>query len=97
MTAGNTSRIPATAGDAERQSRLRRLLAKLWSDRTRYDLADLFFGGANNDIAVSIDSMRYLADGRQPACDVREVACDHVSYFRDEQGLKALAEALRPL
>jgi hypothetical protein len=94
MIAGNTSRIAATAADADRQSRLRRLLAKLWSNRTKYDLADLFFGGANNDIAVSLDSMRYLAQGRQPACDVHEVACDHVSYFRDEGSLKLLAGAL---
>jgi hypothetical protein len=71
---------------------LRRLLARLWSDRTKYDVADLFFGGAENDIAVSLPSMRHFADGRQPECEVRTVACDHLNYFRDQDVLKLLAE-----
>ena len=56
---------PGDDGGRERRSRLRRLLARLWSDRTKYDLADLFFGGSENDIAVSLDSMRHLAEGRR--------------------------------
>lgn len=95
LIAGNTSLIRATSGDEERRSRLARLLSRLWSDRTKYDLANLFFGGAENDIAVSLASMRHLAEGRAQACEVRAVACDHLSYYTDPQGLAALAGALR--
>ena len=94
LIAGNTSLIPASAGDEQRRSKLRRLLAKLWSDQTKYDLADLFFGGTENDVAVSLTSMRHLANGRDPACVVRAVACDHMSYFRHPEGLNAIAEML---
>jgi hypothetical protein len=94
LLAGNTSLVPTAGEDAERQSKLRRLLARLWSDRTKYDLASLFFGGADNDIAVSLESMRYLPPDRSPACDVRPVACDHLSYFRHPEALKNLASVL---
>jgi hypothetical protein len=95
MIAGNTSLIP-TAADEPRRSKLRRLLARLWSNRTKYDVADLFFGGAENDIAVSVESMRHLADGRESACEVRPVASDHISYFRDPATLKTLTQILSP-
>src|SRR3954471_21719248 len=78
LIAGDTSLIPISAGDEERRSRLRRLLSPLWSDRTKYDFADLFFGGSENDIAVSQSSMRHLADGRDRALQLRQVACDHL-------------------
>jgi pimeloyl-ACP methyl ester carboxylesterase len=94
LIAGDTSLIPTAVGDEERRSRLRLLLSRLWSDRTKYDFADLFFGGSENDIAVSLSSMRNLADGRSPACEVRTVACDHLSYFRDSASLKTLVETL---
>jgi hypothetical protein len=35
-----------------------------------------------------------VPDNRQPAPVEVEVACDHVSYFSTEAGLRALAEAL---
>ena len=70
IIAGNTSLIPATAADEQRRSKLKRLLARLWTDRTKYDLADRVFGGADNDIAVSLDSMEYIAGGRGPAFKV---------------------------
>jgi hypothetical protein len=94
MVAGDTSKIAASAADDQRRSKLRRLLAKLWSDRTKYDVADLFFGGSENDIAVSLTSMRHLADGRISPCEVRAVACDHLSYFHNPETLKTLASFL---
>jgi hypothetical protein len=94
MVAGDTSMIAASAGDDERRSKLWRLLAKLWSDRTKYDVADLFFGGSENDIAVSLASMRHLAEGRISPCEVRPVACDHLSYFHNPEALKILASIL---
>ena len=95
LIAGNTSLIPTSAGDEARRSKLRRLLARLWSDRTKWEVADLLFGGSENDFAVSLGSMRHLADGRDPAYESRTVACDHMSYFRNPEGLRALAGAIR--
>jgi pimeloyl-ACP methyl ester carboxylesterase len=93
LISGNTSLISVSVGDEERRSKLRRLLAKLWLDRTKYELADLFFGGSENDTAVSIASMKALGAGRE-AGQVRTVACDHMSYFRHPAGLKAFASIL---
>jgi hypothetical protein len=95
MVAGNTSLIPATIADDERVSKLRRLLARLWTDRTKYDAADLLFCGAANDIAVSLTSMQRLHQGLGQTCDVTPVACDHVSYFLNPQALTTLSRALR--
>jgi pimeloyl-ACP methyl ester carboxylesterase len=94
LIAGDTSLIPASAGDAERRSSLRRLLARLWSNRTKYDLADMFFGGAENDVAVSVASMRHTTVPREPTCDVRTIACDHMSYFHHPEGLRAIASVI---
>jgi pimeloyl-ACP methyl ester carboxylesterase len=94
VIAGNTSLIPVSAGDEECRSKLRRLLARLSLDRAKYELADPFFGGSENDIAVSLASMRHLPGGRQPAYEVRPVACDHVSYFHTLRSLEALAAIL---
>ena len=66
LIAGNTSLIAASAGDQESHSRLKRLLARLWSDRTKYDVANLFFEGPENDVAVSMASMRQLPGGAPP-------------------------------
>ena len=94
MVAGDTSMIPGATGDVERRLKLRRLLAKLRSDRTIYDVADHFFGRSQNDVAVSLESMGYLAEGRISPCEVRTVACDHLSYFHNPDGLKTLATIL---
>ena len=58
-------------------------------------VADQFFGGSDNDIAVSLLSMRNLPDGRDPLFAVQTIACDHLSYFQNSEGLKALAGVLR--
>jgi hypothetical protein len=94
MVAGDTSMIPGVTGNDERRSKLRRLLAKLRSDRTVYDVADHFFGGSHNDIAVSLKSMCYLADGRTVPCEVRPLPCDHLSYFHNPDALRVLARSL---
>jgi pimeloyl-ACP methyl ester carboxylesterase len=94
LIAGDTSLIPAPQ-EQEQRSRLQRLLARLWSDRTKYDLADLFFDGPNNDIAVMVNSVRHVAAGRDPACDIRKaLPCDHVSYFHNADALRELAAVL---
>jgi hypothetical protein len=94
VLAGNTSLIPA-AESQERLSMMNRLLERLWSDPVKFELASLLFGGADNDIAVSTESMRHIPKGRELACAARPVGCDHISYFHDIEGLKALAEVLK--
>jgi hypothetical protein len=94
LIAGNTSLIPAAGGDTARRSRLMRLLGRLWSDRSKYDLANLLFGNPDNDIAVAVASMRHIAAGREPGWEERPAACDHLTYFHDPEGLRALAVAL---
>jgi pimeloyl-ACP methyl ester carboxylesterase len=94
LISGNTSLILSPLADEERRSKLQRLLVRLWSDQTKYKVADLFFGGSDNDIAVSIDSMKTLGAGRE-LLEVQTVACDHISYFRHPEGLKAFASVLK--
>ncbi|MER9947173.1 caspase family protein [Mesorhizobium sp. M0047] len=94
LIAGNTSLIQSTSENQERHAKLQRLLARLWSDRTKYDVANLMFGGSNNDIAVSLSSMQNLPEGRQHVCEVEITASDHMSYFRQPQTLNLLSKAL---
>ena len=89
LMAGNTSLIPGADRD-ERRITLRRLLARLWSDRTKYDLADRLFAGVDNDIAVSLGSAGNLPGTWTPHAALATTACDHLSYFRDPNSLKVL-------
>lgn len=98
VIAGNTSLIPsvlaADPSDPQGRSRLERFLASLNVPRIVHALTSVGFLGAPNDIAVSVASIKAVPDNRQPAPVEVEVACDHVSYFSTEAGLRALAEAL---
>jgi hypothetical protein len=40
--------------------------------------------------------MEALPAGWKHLCEIRSVACDHLTYFTSEAGLRALAEALAP-
>jgi hypothetical protein len=92
MLAGNTSIIGAATAGAD--SILMRLLKRLSPSALLHAVTKPFFLGHVNDIAVSVDSMKSLGAGRKSAFDVRPVACDHLSYFRDPAGLAALAAVL---
>jgi hypothetical protein len=96
MLAGNTSIIaPAIASSAAgKASLLERLLTRLTSPELLHKVANPFFLNQENDVAVSVASMENITAGRKPAFQVRKVACDHLSYFRDPEGLKALAAVL---
>jgi hypothetical protein len=95
MLAGNTSLIPAaTVSEGAGGSLLSRLLARLTSPEFLHDAADPFFLDRANDIAVLVTSMENVAAGRTPVLDVRLVACDHLSYFTVQAGLKGLAGVL---
>ena len=97
MLAGNTSIIPSatSALDPQKGSLLGRLLARLTSPSLLHEVANPFFLDQANDVAVSIASMENIAPDRKPPYDVRPVACDHLSYFFDPAGLKALVEVLQ--
>ncbi len=96
MLAGNTSIIPAAVAvpDSGKTSLFARLLTRLASPELLHKVANPFFLDQENDVAVSVASMENIAAGRKPAYDVRPVGCDHLSYFRDPAGLKALVGAL---
>jgi hypothetical protein len=96
MLAGNTSIIPSatTVSDPQKGSLLGRLLARLTSPTLLHTVANPFFLDQANDVAVSVASMENLAPGRKLPYDVRPVACDHLSYFHDPAGLKALTDVL---
>lgn len=95
VLAGNTSLIPAavaqTNGDG---SVLARLLSKLTLPNALHAATALAFFGQPNDIAVSVQSITNVNAERSPQPLVREVACDHITYFSTVAGLQALAEAL---
>lgn len=96
MLAGNTSLIPAAvvASDPKTVSVLGRLLARLTAPRLLHEVANPFFLGQTNDVAVSTASMENILTARTPPYDVRPVSCDHLTYFQDPAGLKALADVL---
>ena len=87
VIAGNTSLIPAK--NAESQRKIEALLQRIGRS-----VVDLPFMGAANDIAVKVNSITHLPT-RSPAPNVTQVACDHLTYFSDAAGLKALADAVK--
>jgi triacylglycerol esterase/lipase EstA (alpha/beta hydrolase family) len=95
VLAGNTSIIAAAlAPDAGKKSCVERLFASLRLRPAVHKAISLAFYNKPNDVAVSVESIRKLPDGRTQAIAVREVASDHMSYFTTEAGLQALADAL---
>ncbi len=97
MLAGNTSLVPAALQvDKDGSSPAARLLARVMNRPLLHTLTDPLFRGDPNDIAVSIASMKLVPAARRLAYDVREIACDHISYFHDPRGLEALAKVLGP-
>lgn len=47
-----------------------------------------FYGTQSNDIAVSVNSIKSIAQSWTP--EVVEVACHHMNYFDDEESVKAI-------
>ena len=92
IIAGNTSLIAPTKTNP--QSRLARLFSRLKPRKALQGAVALAFFGQPNDIAVSVRSIKSLPAGRSVAPTLIEVACDHLTYFSTETGLRALADAL---
>jgi pimeloyl-ACP methyl ester carboxylesterase len=84
ILAGNTSLAGAAAG-----GRVQNLLKKVLHGAV--SPAFLF---APNDIAVSVTSIESVNDAWNPGPQKIEVACDHLSYFSSEAGVKKLRALL---
>jgi len=97
VLAGNTSIIPAALEeDSAKGSPLKRLTSRLFPKNLPHEVLSLAFSGEPNDIAVSVKSVKNLPLGRNPAPILKDVACDHLTYFVTEAGLEALVKSLTP-
>ena len=85
---GDTSTIPTDAGP---DGKVSRLIGRLFGTSPMYVIANPFFLGAANDVAVAITSMTSIPGRRARPVPV---SCDHLTYFSSRAGLAALAEAL---
>jgi pimeloyl-ACP methyl ester carboxylesterase len=94
IIAGNTSLI--TQANTERDKARRSLLDRLKSVNLLHLATAPAFFGEPNDIAVSVVNILRQPAGRAHRTTVREVACDHLTYFNTKAGLNALAELLPP-
>jgi pimeloyl-ACP methyl ester carboxylesterase len=93
IIAGNTS-IISMAMSEQRESLLNRLLSRLSPRHILHRSSALAFFGRANDIAVSVTSICAVPPSRRSQVRIREVACDHLSYFTSELGVRALGETL---
>ena len=72
-------------------------MAKLSTPIINKVVDDLVFGEEPNDIAVLLASIKSVSGDRIPQPKILpDVACDHLTYFTSEPGLKALVDALHP-
>lgn len=94
LIAGNTTLIPVEL--SERYKTLLQKVIQRFRQRGHYDALSALLFRAPNDIAVSVDSMGNIPNGSGRRHPVRIIpaASDHISYFAEPAGLKALAEAL---
>jgi pimeloyl-ACP methyl ester carboxylesterase len=84
IIAGNTSLMPIEASNQ---------LQRFLTDSLRR-VVEFPFQGKNNDIAVTVASIKSVPDDRNPQPLKEEVACDHLSYFGHPAGLSGLANAV---
>jgi pimeloyl-ACP methyl ester carboxylesterase len=99
LIAGNTSIKPAALvmqPERSNTSLVQRLIGRLTPNAALRLVADQIFLKPN-DIAVAVDSMTTLGTNRKTTFTILPAACDHLSYFRDPEGLKVLAGVLTGL
>jgi len=96
IIAGNTSLSTAASQliPGKEKSRFVLLMQRLFSQNLLPRLAGLAFFDKPNDIAVAVESIEFVPSDRSPQPQLQEVACDHLTYFTTEAGLRTLAEAL---
>ena len=96
VIAGNTSlaaSVLESEGDADK-SRLHRLFEKLNLQSVIHATASLAFFREPNDIAASVGSIGAVPETFGKSDPLREVACDHLTYFSTEEGMRALKDSL---
>ena len=91
IIAGNTSLI-SSATSPEKGNVIVRLLNRLRSQNLLHFATAPAFFGAPNDVAVSVPSICQLPSGRALPPKIREVPCDHLTYFSSPAGLQTLAD-----
>jgi pimeloyl-ACP methyl ester carboxylesterase len=87
VVAGNTSIIQPTS--EEQTNKIKALLAKVSKAAIEFP-----FFGYPNDIAVLVNSIKSVPEGRMPQPVIQEVACNHLVYFANAEGLKGLSDAV---
>ena len=94
IVAGNTQLLPQAIQEVQK-SILQRSLSR-FNKQNAFHLLDQFLFKTPNDIAVALDSIYGIpgSDKWQNPPKVTTVGCDHLSYFADEDGIQALAEAI---
>jgi WD40 repeat protein/pimeloyl-ACP methyl ester carboxylesterase len=90
IVAGNTSIIKPV--NNESSGKLLRLFEQL--RKLRKSAVEFPFLGEPNDIACLVSSIKDLPPDRKIPAQIIEVACNHLVYFSDAEGLKALGKAL---
>ena len=74
---------------------LKRFKKKLFSPIINLFVDNLVFGKEPNDIAVHLANIKKVSRDRSPQPRILpDAACDHLTYFTTEAGLKALVDAL---
>jgi hypothetical protein len=94
ILAGNTSVVAAALGGGK-GSRVSRLLAKINPRAALHTALTLALFGESNDIAVTVTSIKQVDQTRQPVAVVREIGCDHITYFTTPDALQFLRGALK--
>ncbi|GAB4042107.1 caspase family protein [Spirosoma jeollabukense] len=89
IIAGNTRLVPVIF---EKDMTLWRKIWVRFKSRAAYTLLDTFLFHDANDIAVLVTSIQDVA-GPHVVKQI-PIACDHISYFADDESLKALGESM---
>jgi hypothetical protein len=77
----------------EQQADMKKLLVAIKTKLKK--TVEFPFGDEENDIAVAVSSIINLPKDRSPVVYILEpIACDHLSYFRQQEGLHALASVI---
>jgi hypothetical protein len=95
VIAGNTSvRAEALASEPqmEQPGPIERLLERLSLQHALWKTTALAFLGQPNDIAVSVASITHVPLKRDPSPVIKEIGCDHMTYFGTDAGLQTLTD-----
>jgi len=84
LVVGNTSLVEPDAKAGLRQKLIQRL----------GKIVEIPFFNQPNDIAVLVDSITFVPEGRSPAPKILPTACNHLEYFSHPAGLESLTSAV---